>query len=95
MSLARALAKRGSSWRIDLAVSPWWPNGMGEQRLYDLEVTLRDDAGDVAGTWRGRVGFKQVTWRHCEGAPANAEPWICEINGRELFLAGVNWTPCA
>jgi len=77
----------------DLQVDAWWPNGMGEQRLCDLEVSLLDGTGQAVDVWRGRVGFKQVTWRHCEGAPENAEPWICEVNGQELFLCGVNWTP--
>ena len=77
----------------DLEVEAWWPNGMGERPLYDLEVSLLDATGQAADVWNGRVGFKQVTWQHCEGAPKNAEPWICAVNGKPLFLCGVNWTP--
>ena len=44
-------------------------------------------------TWQGRVGFKCARWHPCEGAPANAEPWICEVNGERVFLQGVNWSP--
>ena len=41
----------------------------------------------------GRVGFKQVRWLPNQGSPANAEPWICEVNGTPVFLQGVNWVP--
>ncbi|MHB0858165.1 MAG: glycoside hydrolase family 2 protein [Anaerolineae bacterium] len=74
-------------------VEPWWPNGLGAQKLYDLSLQLESDTGEVLDSWRGRVGFKQVRWLPCEGAPANAEPWICEVNGRTIFLQGINWTP--
>jgi len=74
-------------------VEPWWPNGMGGQPLYDLEVALLDDDGGEIDAWEGRLGFRDVTWLPCEGAPANAEPWICQVNGEPVFLQGVNWTP--
>jgi beta-mannosidase len=81
--------------RLDrpLRVDPWWPSGWGDQVLYDLEVRLEGAGGAVLEQWSGRVGFKQVRWLPCEGAPANAEPWLCEVNGKKVFLQGVNWTP--
>ena len=76
-----------------LPVEPWWPAGMGAQKLYALSVTLEADGGFALDTWCGRVGFRQIRWLPCEGAPANAEPWICEVNGTPLFLQGANWVP--
>jgi len=67
----------------------WWPNGHGAQPLYT--VSIRDEAGNEV--WSGEVGFKSVRWLSCEGAPEDAEPWICEVNGKRIFLQGVNWTP--
>ncbi|MEI6083024.1 MAG: hypothetical protein WCS70_01855 [Verrucomicrobiota bacterium] len=58
---------------FQLPVEPWWPNGAGPQRLYDLRI----------GDQTIPVGFKRVTWNN----------WVCEVNGRPLFLQGVNWTP--
>lgn len=69
----------------------WWPNGQGAQPLYQVEVAT--EAGELC--WSGEVGFKKVRWLPCEGAPATAEPWICEVNGRKIFLQGVNWTPAS
>ncbi|HTL28607.1 MAG TPA: glycoside hydrolase family 2 TIM barrel-domain containing protein, partial [Tepidisphaeraceae bacterium] len=69
-------------------VSPWFQNCAGEQRLYDIKLEL---AGETI--YSGQVGFKRVRWLPCEGAPCGAIPWICEINGKRIFLQGVNWTP--
>jgi len=71
----------------------WWANGQGEQVLYDLCIEVRDGSGAVVRSFARTVGFKHVEWRACEGAPAGARPWICVVNGRALFLQGVNWTP--
>lgn len=72
-----------------LQVEQWWPNGHGTQKLYTVTCELVD--GCDARTWR--VGFKSVEWRPCEGAPENADPWLCAVNGRPIFLQGINWTP--
>ncbi|MHB9033327.1 MAG: glycoside hydrolase family 2 protein [Anaerolineae bacterium] len=77
----------------DLPVEPWWPNGMGPAKLYQVILELEDLSGNVLDSWNGRVGFRQIRWLPCEGAPANAEPWLCEINCRKLFLQGANWVP--
>jgi len=74
-------------------VEPWWPNGMGAQKLYTVTLDLMDGEGKTLDGWQGRVGFRRVRWLPCEGAPANAEPWICEVNGRTVFLQGINWVP--
>ena len=71
----------------------WWPNGQGEQVLYDAEIEVRDVSGALVRSLARTVGFKHIGWRACEGAPAGARPWICVVNGRPIFLQGVNWTP--
>ncbi len=66
----------------------WWPNGEGGQPLYEL--VLHAGNRQLAAV---TLGFKRVRWLPCQGAPDEALPWICEINGRPVFLRGVNWTP--
>ncbi|MBA3847310.1 MAG: hypothetical protein H0X45_11805 [Planctomycetes bacterium] len=70
----------------------WWPNGHGAQPLY--EVTLHEvGVGEPREVVRLRTGFKRVTWRVADGQPADSQPWIMAVNGREIFIQGVNWTP--
>ena len=60
---------------------------------------LRAAGRGRAASWTAqvrRVGFKHVDWLPCEGAPAEADPWMCVVNGRPVFLQGVNFAPlCA
>ena len=77
----------------DLAVEPWWPNGQGESRLYDVDVHMVGEAEETLDKHTLRTGFRRIEWRSCEGAPEGADPWICVVNGRPVFLQGVNWTP--
>lgn len=74
-------------------VKLWWPNGLGDQPLYTLVISLVNAQGVTVDTTTRRLGFKHIRWEHCEGAVAEADPWICIVNGRPIFLQGVNWTP--
>lgn len=76
-----------------LPVLPWHPNGNGSQQLYTVSMRLLDQYGQVLDEETRRVGFRQIIWKACAGAPEGAEPWICQINGSDTFLQGVNWTP--
>ncbi|MEN6307009.1 MAG: glycoside hydrolase family 2 TIM barrel-domain containing protein [Anaerohalosphaeraceae bacterium] len=71
----------------------WWPNGMGPAHLYNLTLSLIDQSGKIVDAIQKRIGFRNITWEQCKGAPANADPWLCVVNGKPVFLAGVNWTP--
>ncbi len=74
-------------------IEKWWPAHMGKQPLYDVRVELLDRRGRVCDAQTRCVGFREVRWTPCEGAPRDAEPWILNVNGQLLFIAGVNWTP--
>jgi len=66
----------------------WHPNGYGAQILYRLEVHSNGES-----IHETTIGFKHVFWRQNPGASADAIPWVCVVNGKPVFLAGVNWTP--
>jgi len=84
--------EKGLSWSA-LDVELWWPNGSGGQPLYTLTVSLVDGAGQETDRIERRIGFKNVRWEQCEGAPEGADPWVCVVNGRPVFLQGFNWSP--
>ena len=77
----------------NIPIELWWPNGMGEQVVYFLTSTLLSDSGDVLDILEQPIGFRTVEWTQAEGAPADADPWICCVNGTPVFLNGINWTP--
>ena len=70
----------------------WCPAGAEAPVVYDLRVRATLD-GRVSAEWTRQVGFKHVAWRANPGAPTGAEPWLCVVNHRPVFLQGVNWTP--
>jgi beta-mannosidase len=91
LSLATFKAE-GLTW-CDLSVSLWNPNGHGEQPLYTLTLTLQNAKGEEQDRVTRRVGFRNIVWRACENAPEGADPWLCVINGKPVFLQGVNCPP--
>lgn len=76
-----------------LPVELWWPNGMGAQPLYTVQIRLLDREQKILDSRAVRIGFRQVEWKHTEGASNHAWPYLCVVNGKPVFLFGVNWTP--
>lgn len=67
----------------------WYPNGMGEQPIYQLGAELNDN-------WDSRsvnTGLRHVEWKRTEGAGEDALPYQPYINGRMVYLQGFNYTP--
>ncbi len=80
------------SW-TGLPVELWWPNGMGEQPLYTIQIQLLDDQKRLLDARQFRAGFRLVEWQRTQGAPEQAFPFLCVVNDKPVFLFGVNWTP--
>lgn len=68
----------------------WWPRGYGDQPLYDLDVTLLDDEGEL-DTWHRRIGFRTVELDR--GADERGSGFTLVVNGERVFARGVNWIP--
>lgn len=71
---------------------PWQPNGMGEQPLYRVQLQLYTEQG-LSHTWTGRIGFCDLKWVRNEGAPEESLPYCLQVDGRRVYLKGVNLTP--
>lgn len=67
----------------------WYPNGMGAQPLYEVQVILENG-------WDERhvnIGLRHVEWTRTDGAGDDALPYQPWINGRRVYLQGYNYTP--
>ena len=52
-----AAFETGVVWE-ELPAALWWPNGEGEQPLYDVRCVLRDANGETLDTVSRRVGLQ-------------------------------------
>ena len=72
----------------------WWPNGMGSPDYYRVEVELV-----VNGVSTDKIGFDfgVRTIEHVRSAGVRVEDrwnnWQFVINGKKVFVKGVNWLP--
>lgn len=72
----------------------WWPNGMGEQVLYDYEVSLICDGEEIEKR-SGKTAIREsriLEEPFTEEAGPGISFWI-EINGQRVFCKGGNWIP--
>jgi beta-mannosidase len=77
----------------NLNVKKWWPNGSGTQNLYHLKITISDKKDRALYTDEKTIGFRTIQWTKCKNSSKDADSWLCLINGKPVFLQGVDWTP--
>ena len=65
----------------------WYPNGSGKAALYRLGVTLD------GFTEERSVGFRTVEMSRNPDSPENAYDLTFNINGKRIFVKGVNYVP--
>lgn len=70
----------------------WYPNGLGEQPLYDVKIELFVN-GRLSDEWRGSTGFRRLNWIKQQEAADDALPYVLEVNDQPVYIKGVNMTP--
>ena len=68
----------------------WWPNGVGQQPLYEVSVTLYKD-GKQVDVWTRKIGLRTMTmhvepdeWGSC---------FAHQVNGKDIFAMGADYIP--
>ncbi len=71
-------------------VRRWWPHTLGDQPLYRLDVSLLQ-GGQRVDERSMRVGFRTVELDTTPDATGSAFRFL--VNGRPMFVHGINWIP--
>jgi hypothetical protein len=85
----------------------WWPNGYGEQNLYDLSLRVELEGGGVSEVKNTKVGIRKLTYnqdsmalrnvskvKDLEGEtamPPAERPLTISCNGQRIMLKGADW----
>lgn len=78
----------------------WWPAQMGDQNLYDVEITVNGDDEKPLASVTKRTGFRtiflnqrNITDEQISQGIAPGANWHFEINGRPFYAKGSNFIP--
>ena len=71
----------------------WYPNGMGEQPLYQARVEVLSASGEVTDARQVAFGIRTIRAISNVGASTTALPYTIEVNGRRMYVKGWNWAP--
>ena len=85
-----------TTYSVRLPVSDprlWWPNGYGEQPLYQAEVSIAGPSDRILDTKTVTFGIRRVRALPNDGAPGDAKPYLLEVNGKRVYIKGWNWAP--
>lgn len=70
----------------------WYPSGYGDQPLYEVRLLLQAD-GVTVDERAYRTGIRKLEYAANEGAPEDALPYTVKVNGKRIYIRGVNMTP--
>lgn len=75
-------------------ITPWYPNGMGEAKLYGVEISI-SRGGVLLDTLNFNTGIRTIEQSEGTGKKYRQrwDKYWFSVNGKKIFLKGMNWTP--
>jgi len=72
----------------------WWPRGYGDPALYDAEISIVDENGNIVASDMRKIGLRTVSLDFTElTTPENPGEFCFIVNGVKIFAKGTNWVP--
>nr|CAB3465355.1 unnamed protein product [Digitaria exilis] len=65
----------------------WWPNGMGKQSLYNVEVSVDVKGFGESDSWNHYFGFRKIESTIDDSTGGR----MFKVNGEPVFIRGGNW----
>ncbi|XP_058225556.1 mannosylglycoprotein endo-beta-mannosidase-like isoform X2 [Rhododendron vialii] len=65
----------------------WWPNGMGKQSLYNVEIGVEVKGFGESDMWNHRFGFRKIESKIDSVTGGR----LFKVNGQPVFIRGGNW----
>ncbi len=87
--------KSNEDFEINLGVCHiprWNPWSLGEPKLAPIKLQLISE-GNIFDEFRGKIINRQIKWVRNPGTIRGHEDWTLEVNGKKMFLRGINWVP--
>ncbi len=71
----------------------WWPNGSGDQPLYQAEVRILSNDNVILDEYIVPFAIRNVRLIPNETSDPTALPYTFQVNGRKVYIKGWNWVP--